>query len=71
MGPEYEDKDGNEISREEAIEQLTNDYIECDEDNHFSREEHEDYATYVVDSSEDGAIWWYKEAILKVVLILR
>lgn len=57
MGPQYEDKDGNEITREEAIELYTNDAMDADEDDFFTREDHEEYATYVVDSSKDGVIY--------------
>lgn len=53
----YEDTDGNEVTRDELIELLTEDYIDSDENDYFSREEQQEYATYIVDHSEDGVVW--------------
>ena len=52
-GFEYED--GEFITFEDAVQELTDSLMDSDEEGYFSREEQEEYARFIIENSEDGA----------------
>ena len=59
---DFEYDDGTKYTRKQLIEALARDYWDCDkEDNdgraYFTLKEHREFATHVVDTSPDGAVF--------------
>ena len=52
-GFKYED--GEFITFEDAVQELTDSLMDSDEEGFFSREEQEKYARFIINNSEDGA----------------
>lgn len=56
-GFEYDDGTPS-ITFEDAIQELTDSYVAADDakdEPYFTREEHEEFASYIIDNCEDGA----------------